>query len=117
MTIGLEFHVKTKNFKNKKINFIFWDLAGCGNFKVSRFRFVHSDLCRGADVAIIKFDLLDYEPKDLSKNEIEVVRENHFSRLILENFHIFLKFLLKTFLVKNCTCSDDWYNYIETLFP
>lgn len=59
----------------------------------------------------------DFEPKHLFKNEPIDIQENHFSRFILEIFPIFLKFLLKIFLVKNCTCNNDWYDYIDNLFP
>ncbi len=47
MTRGIQIFTKSE-----KINFIFWDLAG-----QERWRFFQSDLCKGADGAILAFDL------------------------------------------------------------
>ena len=52
MTIGVDFFTKTINARNKKINFIFWVLMG-----QERARFLLKDFCRGADAAILAFDL------------------------------------------------------------
>ncbi len=52
ITIGIQFFTKSINIDNKHINFIFWDLAG-----QERWRSFQRDFCKGADGAILTFDL------------------------------------------------------------
>ena len=52
MTIGLQIFTKRVNIDNKNVIFTFWDFAG-----QKRWRFFQSDFCKGADGAIITFDL------------------------------------------------------------
>ncbi|MFW9929911.1 MAG: Rab family GTPase, partial [Candidatus Thorarchaeota archaeon] len=52
MTIGVQFFTKDLKFKEKSYNFIFWDFAG-----QERWRFFQEDFCKGADGAILAFDL------------------------------------------------------------
>lgn len=52
MTIGVEIFDKAEIIGDKKINFSYWVLGG-----QERFRFFISDFCRGADAAILAFDL------------------------------------------------------------
>lgn len=52
ITIGLQIFTKCINIDNKNFNFVFWDLAG-----QERWRFFQTDFCKGADGAILTFDL------------------------------------------------------------
>ncbi|KKN11068.1 hypothetical protein LCGC14_1030270 [marine sediment metagenome] len=52
MTLGIQFFTQSIDIKKKNINFVFWDFAG-----QERWRFFQSDFCKGADGAILAFDL------------------------------------------------------------
>ena len=52
ITRGIQIFTKCINIDNENINFIFWDLA-----KQERWRFFQGDFCKGADGAILTFDL------------------------------------------------------------
>ncbi len=52
ITIGLQIFTKSLNIDNKNIKFIFWVLAG-----QERWRFFQPDFFKGADGAILAFDL------------------------------------------------------------
>ena len=52
MTLGIQFFTQSIDIEKKNINFVFWDLAG-----QERFRFFQGDFCKGADGAILAFDL------------------------------------------------------------
>ncbi len=56
MTNGVEFFTRDIFINDQKITHIFWDLAG-----VNRCRFFQEAFCRGADAAIITFDLCRYD--------------------------------------------------------
>jgi len=69
MTGGVEFFKKSIDIDNETINFIFWDLAG-----QDRWRFFQSDLCKGADGAILAFDLTSYSTYSNIEQWVNILR-------------------------------------------
>ena len=55
-TIGVDFKIKTIDYKDKKIKFQIWDTAG-----QERFRTITSSYYHGADVVLICYDVTDKE--------------------------------------------------------
>ncbi len=124
MTNGVEFFTRDIFINDKKITHIFWDFAG-----VKRCRFFQEDFCRGADAALITFDLCRYDTLFNVERWINFCR--HFNRnlpILLVglksdlhdyfqvNFDLIVKFLKKYNLIDYFSISCKTGKNLEKIF-
>ncbi|MHA2039475.1 MAG: Rab family GTPase [Promethearchaeota archaeon] len=70
LTIGVDFHVKTIELKNKKIKLQIWDVGG-----EERFRFLLPTYCLGANAAFLLYDITRPSTLDNISEWMTIVRQ------------------------------------------
>ena len=70
LTIGVDFHVKTVELKDKRIKLQLWDIGG-----EQRFRFLLPTYCLGANAAFLLYDLTRPHTLDNIIEWINIVRQ------------------------------------------
>ncbi len=102
ITKGIQIFTQCINIGNKNINFVFWDFAG-----QNRWRFFQRDFCKGADGAILAFDLTRSSSLENIGNWVNILRSwNRDLPIIL----IGMKYDLKDHLVFD---DDDGMSFLE----
>jgi len=70
LTIGVDFYVKTIEFNGKRVKLQIWVLGG-----EERFRFLLANYCRGANGAMIIYDITNMKSLDQIIEWIKIIRE------------------------------------------
>ncbi|MFW9970408.1 MAG: Rab family GTPase [Candidatus Odinarchaeota archaeon] len=70
LTIGVDFHVKTIELKNKRVKLQLWDVGG-----EERFRFLLPTYCLGANAAFLLYDITRPSTLDNISEWITIVRQ------------------------------------------
>ncbi|TFG12239.1 MAG: GTP-binding protein [Promethearchaeota archaeon] len=70
LTIGVDFHVKLIEFKNKKIKLQIWDVGG-----EERFRFLLPTYSLGANAAFLLYDITRPQTLDNIKEWVNIIRQ------------------------------------------
>jgi len=71
LTIGVDFYSKTISFRDKKIKLQFWDFGG-----EERFRFLLSQYCKGANAAMMLYDITSPRTLTNLSTWIELIRQH-----------------------------------------
>jgi small GTP-binding protein len=69
-TVGVDFYVKTIDLQGKKIKLQIWEVGG-----EERFRFLLSQYCRGANAAMIMFDITNSKSLTQISELTQILRE------------------------------------------
>ncbi len=70
-TVGVDFYTRIQEFRNKKIQLQIWNFGG-----QERFKFLLEKYCRGADGAIIMYDITNLESLDQLPDWTQIIREH-----------------------------------------
>jgi small GTP-binding protein len=128
MTIGIQIFTSCIKINDKNINFVFWDLAG-----QQRWRFFQSDFCKGADGAILAFDLTRPMSLDNIGEWVNILRSRNkdlpiillgmkldlIDEIILEDDHysaVVDKFNITDFHKVSCKTGENVQKAFQSLF-